>query len=370
MKTFLCACGNTLHFENTCCLGCGRRVGFLPEAGAVVSCDVDSDGVWLARLDDGERRRVRGCRNDLDFHVCNWLVPFDEGREYCVSCRLNCMVPDLTQPRNVTLWFRVEAAKRRLIYSLLRMRLPFEGRDRNAQGGLGFQFLADPDPGLEFVDEFGPRDRILTGHGNGLITINLAEADHIARELMREQMNEEYRTLLGHFRHESGHYFWDRLVRDGGRLDEFRSVFGDERRDYASALGAYYESGPPPDWRQNYISAYSASHPWEDWAETWAHYLHMVDTLETAADFGFAIGGAAVQSAEEVQLSLDGFDADTSASDGFSALVADWMALTTAMNAINRSMGLADVYPFTFGAGPTRKLSLVHALVQCAGAPK
>jgi hypothetical protein len=89
--------------------------------------------------------------------------------------------------------------------------------------------------------------------------------------------------LLGHFRHEVGHYFWDRLVAtDPHQLEEFRVLFGDDRQDYGEALKRHYDEGAPANWQDTYISMYATMHPWEDFAETWAHYLHIVDTLETA----------------------------------------------------------------------------------------
>lgn len=169
----------------------------------------------------------------------------------------------------------------RLLYNLFRLRLPVVGRDEDAEFGLCFAFLADPTA----------ERRVHTGHENGLITLNVAEADHSAREEMREEMGETYRTLLGHFRHEIGHFYWDRLVARSAWLDRFRQLFGDERQDYAQALARHYAEGAPADWQQRFVSAYASVHPWEDWAESWAHYLHMMDTLETASDFGFVVRG-------------------------------------------------------------------------------
>ena len=364
MKTFTCCCGNTLHFENTQCLGCGRRVAFLPDALVVAALEPIGDRRFRALLPWQSDVLYRRCRNDIDYQVCNWMVSDADADAYCVSCRLNRVIPDLSSAHNVRLWSRIEDAKRRLMYTVLRLGLPFVGRDRDVQGGLGFRFLADTDPGGGFSFHVPPRERVLTGHDDGLITINLSEADTVAREVMRERMNEEYRTLLGHFRHESGHYFWDRLVRGSAWLAEFRALFGDERADYAAALSRYYGAGAPVEWRACWISSYAASHPWEDWAETWAHYLHMIDTLETAEDYGFTIHGEPVNSAGSPAL------ADLPGEDDYARLFADWVRLTTAMNAISRSMGLTDAYPFELNPLAARKLGFVHALVQCVREPK
>src|SRR6202044_2237030 len=156
-----------------------------------------------------------------------------------------------------------------------------ETRLENPEFGLAFDVLADPPEGAG--------ETVRTGHENGVITMNLAEADDAIREQRRTELGEPYRTLLGHFRHEVGHYYWDRLVRDGGRLDECRDCFGDETRDYGDALRKYYAEGPPPDWRGNFVSAYATAHPWEDFAETWAHFLHITDTLEMAGSLGIRV---------------------------------------------------------------------------------
>ena len=131
---------------------------------------------------------------------------------------------------------------------------------------------------------------MLTGHLNGVVTINVSEADDAERERRRAGLAEPYRTLLGHMRHEVGHYYWKRLVTgDADRLARFRELFGDDRDDYAAALTRHYQSGPPQDWQDRFVSAYASAHAWEDWAETWAHYLHMTDTIEIAATCGVSL---------------------------------------------------------------------------------
>ena len=269
MKLFSCPhCGQRLYFENAQCLSCGSPVLY----------DPDVAGFVLSGTDD-----VFSCAN-VDQCDCNWRVP--EGQRFCRACVLNKIIPDLAIVGNRERWTRVEAAKKRAIYSLLAFGLPVGPKsDPGDEIGLAFDFLADPGgiaPGGE---------HILTGHDNGLITLNVAEADSAEREKMRVQMGEHYRTLLGHFRHELGHYYWDRLVRDDAHwLGRFRATFGDERADYAEALSRHYADGPPPDWQARHISAYAASHPWEDWAETFAHHLHITDTLEMVHALNFPLG--------------------------------------------------------------------------------
>jgi hypothetical protein len=196
----------------------------------------------------------------------------------------------------------------------------------------------------------------MTGHDEGLITIALAEADDSLRESRRGAMGEPYRTLLGHFRHEAGHYFWGVFFAFDPSVEAFRAVFGDERQDYAAALQRHYANGAPPDWQERYVSAYATAHPWEDWAETWAHYLHMLDTLETAASFGIAVNTTMADGA--ALASRITYDPHTAPDLG--QLVQAWMPLTFAVNSLNRSMGQPDLYPFVLSPTVVAKLSYVH----------
>jgi hypothetical protein len=279
----------------------------------------------------------RKCANYVHEGVCNWMVPAGSDEELCQACRLNNVIPNLAEADNRARWQEVELAKRRLIYSLDRLQLPVISKAEDPERGLSFDIKAD-----------SANERVLTGHADGLITLNLGEADAAEREKMRLAMKERYRTLLGHFRHEVGHYFWDRLVADEGRHDEFRMLFGDERADYGEALKKHYAKAPDPNYAVSFISAYAASHPWEDFAETFAHYLHIIDTLETAEQYGFASAPIA-----------DGQDA-------FENLMAEWYQLTVALNSLNRSMGQPDAYPFAISPIVKQKLGYVHGLIHAA----
>lgn len=282
--------------------------------------------------------------------TCNWLVGTDRAG-FCIACALNEIIPDLSDARRVRLYHEVEKSKRRLLFTLMGLGLPVEGRDSRVDG-LVFRILADAR--LDQADtSLISHDEITTGHVQGEITINLLEADPRLREEMRLAMNESYRTLLGHFRHESGHYYWQRLVAHGDCLDEFRTRFGDERRHYQDSLAAYYRDGPPPDWQDEYVVAYASSHPLEDFAECWGHYLHMVDTLQTATDDGIAIGN--LRLADPIRSELP-----------FARMVDHWNALAPAMNDLNRSMGLDDAYPFSLTEPVVEKLRFVHELVSVA----
>ncbi|TNC49196.1 hypothetical protein FHG66_12180 [Rubellimicrobium rubrum] len=349
MQLFECQnCGQTLFFENSSCERCGHRLGYIAARQTLAALRPDGDG-WRP-LDEPEVL-YRFCRN-AGHEVCNWLVPGADETVFCEACRHNLTIPDLSVPENMLRWRRLEDAKHRLFYSLLQFGLPLATRAESPEG-LAFDMLADP------LDPSAPK--VLTGHDSGLITINIAEADDAERESRREGMSELYRTLLGHFRHEVGHYYWDRLVRDGGQdvLGRFRALFGDEREDYAEALKRNYDQGPPADWRERCISAYAASHPWEDWAETWAHYLHMVDTLGTAGAFGLRLhpGGAQAESLA-ARVDFDAYQAES-----IDVLVAAWTPLTLAVNSLNRSMGLPDLYPFVLSPAVVAKLGFVHDMV-------
>ncbi|HEY0302735.1 MAG TPA: putative zinc-binding metallopeptidase, partial [Rhizomicrobium sp.] len=234
MKIFSCqACGQVLYFENIRCEKCGHVLGYLPDKSTITALEPLADGAWLALGARG--RRYRFCKNQ-EFGVCNWMVPLRSAEEYCIACRHNRTIPDLAVPENNVLWARIEAAKHRLFYTLIGLNLPLANRADDPQHGLAFDFLSEP------PQSHG--QNVLTGHDNGLITLAVREADDAERERVRTAMGEPYRTLLGHFRHEVGHYFWDVLVRDSGRLDSFRSLFGDESQDYAAALQAHYANGP------------------------------------------------------------------------------------------------------------------------------
>jgi hypothetical protein len=359
MKLFKCqSCHQPIYFENRVCGNCGHKLGYLPVKGQLTALAPAGD-VFTALVD--KRQRVRYCANIAD-DACNWLIPADAPDEYCLACRHNRTIPDITVPENLARWQKMEIAKHRLFYTLIALRLPLHDLTEDPEHGLAFDFLAD-NPAAE--------TQVLTGHDAGLITINLSEADDATREKLRTAMGEPYRTLLGHFRHEVGHHFWDILVRDAGRLEECRAVFGDDSADYGEALKRHYAEGPPADWQESFISAYATAHPWEDFAETWAHYLHIVDTLETASAFGLRIHPAEAKT-KALHADLD-FDPHQALS--IEKLIDGWLPLTFAVNSLNRSMGHADLYPFIVSPPVVRKLKFIHdviragAVVQKAAAP-
>lgn len=345
MRVFSCqVCGQRVHFDNVRCERCCADLGYLPDRAQLHALrPVERDAGWVP-INAGIGRYQR-CPNWVDYGVCNWMVPAAE-TGLCAACRLNQVIPDLSNAENLALWSRMEAAKRRLVYSLLALGLPVVPKHVDAVRGLAFRFLADPEPGGDTSLS------TLTGHAGGVITINLAEADAAAREGRRVALHEPYRTLLGHLRHESGHYYWDRLVATNDfALAGFRERFGDDRADYQEALDRHYRDGPVPDWQERCVSTYASMHPWEDWAETWAHYLHLVDTLETAESVGVRIAGVAADSG------------NMGPSASFDAMMEAWVPLTGAINELNRSMGEPDLYPFVVPEPAVDKLRFVHRLL-------
>ncbi len=350
MKLFACSvCRQVVFFENVACTRCGSRLAYLPDHAVVSALEESPDGGWVALASVAERARYRLCDNDVQHAVCNWTVPAESDDRLCRSCALTTTIPDPSNPVAKDAWGRLELAKRRLLYTLLALGLPVEPRTPDGRG-LAFVFAEDRDG-----------EKVYTGHADGVITINVAEADDPTREAVRRDMGEAYRTLLGHCRHEIGHYYWDRLVRDGNRLDAFRERFGDEQADYDQARERHYANGPPPDWPARHVSAYASMHPWEDWAETFAHYLHMVDTLETARSFGLALRPSTIEGA-----SLPNVTARRLDFDDFDDLATAWVPLTMALNSLNRGMGLPDLYPFVLSGDAVRKLQLVHDIVEDA----
>ncbi len=238
MRTFHCTnCQALVFFENVTCLNCQHTLAYLPDEQQMAAVESGDDGVW-----HHGSRAYRPCGNAVDYQICNWAVPVQDPERLCRSCRLTHVIPDLSEPGNKESWHRLEVAKRRLLVTILDLDLPVARKTPSNPTGLEFEFLNDsPKPN-------GDLSRVLTGHDNGLITINVAEADDVYREQQRARQHETYRTLLGHFRHEIGHYYWDRLIDGSSRQNEFRKVFGDERADYQVALREHYEKGPPPNW--------------------------------------------------------------------------------------------------------------------------
>jgi hypothetical protein len=374
-RAYRCQCGRPVFLRNSQCLACGTPLGYVidrlgvvplapvqdPPEGEAEGERAEPDTFTVFGNPDG--KRYRRCANLMTAASCNWMVPAPrEGDEpsfntdglapgYCLACSVNRTIPDLSVESNGELWRKLEHAKRRLISQLLALGLPVVSRHADPAHGLAFDFLSNM-PGSPHV---------MTGHEHGVITLNAEEAEDAVRERIRAEMREPYRTLLGHFRHEIGHYYWDLLVQPTPWLDEFRALFGDERADYTAALQRHYEQGPPPDWSNRFVSSYASMHPWEDWAETWAHYLHMADTTDTAMSFGV--------DATNVELASDLFDTDDlwrpehPGAAKFLDFLNGWVLLTNVLNELSRSMGQPDYYPFVLPRSAVGKLQFIHCVI-------
>ncbi|MDB5805987.1 MAG: hypothetical protein JWN73_3309 [Betaproteobacteria bacterium] len=355
-------CGKPIFLRNSVCLNCGSPVGYDPSRRTMISLAPVAETPGVFELVDEPGSRVMTCANLTTAAGCSWLIPanaqggFDYPNQYpgfCLACSLNRTVPDQSIPDNQELWRRMEIPKRRLVSQLLALALPVETR-LERHDGIAFDFLESL-PG-------GPR--VMTGHDSGLITMNIQEADDAAREKLRNDMHEPYRTLLGHFRHEIGHYYWGRLVEGGPLLGECRKLFGDDSTDYEAALQHHYAEGPPADWALHFISGYAAAHPYEDWAETWAHYLHMCDTVDTA--LSFAINADAVDMQAVPYEKADLWQPEHENAEAFLAFLNTWVRLTNVLNELSRAMGQPDYYPFILPHAAVGKLQFIHEVVRGA----
>jgi hypothetical protein len=337
MDTFTCPqCGQLVFFANTACVRCSTSLGFDPELLTMVA------------VDDAWRR----CANRA-LAACNWLVPAGSPAGWlCVSCELTRTRPADDDHAALLQFAKAEAAKRRLVFQLRSLGLPLRPRDPVTGEGVAFDLLASS------------VDPVTTGHAGGIITLDLAESDDVHRERIRLMLSEPYRTVLGHFRHEIGHYLFTVLVTDAADLAAARALFGDERTDYRAALERHYRDGSPPGWDANHVSEYATMHPAEDFAETMAHYLHIRGVLQSAAAFRLRVDGP--EPDPHARLAADPTAVDLDDPDGIGAMIATWLPLSYALNAVNRSMGEDDLYPFVLTGPVIDKLGFVHRLVRRA----
>ncbi|MGJ8549639.1 MULTISPECIES: putative zinc-binding metallopeptidase [Winogradskyella] len=345
MKIFQCGnCNYSVFFENYTCDNCGHLTGFRAEDRMMLTFKPDTE----ALISDREHVAYKYCKNH-SYHVCNWVIEKNSPEDYCKACQLNRTIPNLSNPEldNFENWQHLEIAKHRLIYQLQKIGLPIISKLRDPDG-FCFDFVKKQDD-----------PKLMTGHANGVITILIREGNSVLREQARKDMIEPYRTLVGHLRHEVGHYYWERLVRNKPEiLSEFRTIFGNETLNYSEALQTYYKSGPPKDWRKSYISAYATAHPWEDWAETWAHYLHIMDMVETAYFFRLHVKPKFKTKALKTKVSFDPYT-----KTNFDEIVQKCVPLSLAVNSINRAMGIPDVYPFVISPAIIEKLRFIHKLL-------
>ena len=336
MRDFHCPnCGQRLTFENSACLACGSPLGFSLDEMAllVLTTGEDADRAGFVSAAEYEL-----CAN-RHLAECNWLVPINRPSLLCVSCALTTERPNDADTAGLVEFARAEAAKRRLVAELYELKLPIIGHDQDPDYGLAFRLLSSA------------HETVMTGHENGVITIDLAEGDDVHREQLRVEMDEPYRTLLGHFRHEVGHYYFYRLISpSSGRDARFRELFGDPDADYQEALDRHYSEGAPEGWKKRFVSSYATMHAAEDWAETFAHYLHIRDTLDTAAWSGFAPATAT-------------FDRPVLGPSAFNTIIDMWLPVSWSLNMVNRSMGHDDLYPFVLPVAVLEKMKFIHTVI-------
>lgn len=334
MRRFYCDCGAPVYFENSFCLNCGSALGYDPDRNDMITLADWGGGVYHDILGNA----YRYCANGENFGVCNWLRPADSDNCLCKACQLNRTVPNQSREENQRRWLALERAKKRLYYTLAQLNLPIISGWSDPERGLLMDFIEDSRSSDQFPESF-----VSTGYLGGVITINALEADDVARAVAKDELGETYRTVLGHMRHESGHYYWSLLNPVAELLEEFRDLFGDERADYHDALDRHYGAGPPPDWQERYISAYASAHPSEDWAECWGHYLHIYDALDTAwAHKLLGVQPFVMSMAERI---------------------AAWTRISLMLNELNRSIGKKDAYPFVINDVVAEKLDFVEAAI-------
>jgi len=361
MLAFACpVCRRLVTFESSLCLHCASQLGYDPQSRSMVAVQAPGDGPagapppGRARAPADPDRAPAApafrCAN-AQLAACNWTVAA-EG-ELCASCRLTRVRPSDDDPDGLGGFAAAESAKRRLLFELAQLELPVVSW-REREGGLAFELLSSA------------RGPVSTGHADGVITLDLDETDPAHRERMRVRLHEPYRTVLGHFRHEIGHYYQPLLLaRAPDATERSRELFGDERADYQQAMDRFYRHGAPAGWEQRFVSAYATMHPWEDWAETFAHYLHIRDSVQTAAAYGVRVAGPDVATTDPLPL----HSLPARAGEHIAGVLEAWIPLTYALNAISRSMGADDLYPFVLTAAVEAKLAFIDELVRVGDIP-
>ncbi|WP_010520932.1 zinc-binding metallopeptidase family protein [Aquimarina agarivorans] len=332
MKTLNCPnCNSIVYFENDSCINCNATLHFDPRIFNFIQLGNSSNNI------NDINAISKPCINH-QFNLCNWIAA--DNADYCVSCKLNNEIPTVGDTENYQKYIKLENAKRQLVYQLLKLKLPVVSKIENNKLGLMFNFIPENNSkGLK------------TGYMDGTITILLKEADAVERAQIRKLLSEPYRTLIGHFRHEIGHYYFSQLI-NNQNLSQYRNLFGNEEIDYQQSLKRYYQNGPPNNWNAHYISKYASAHPAEDWAETWSHYLHIIDLLETAHCNNICFN--------ENGITLNYIDPYNSTDTN--TIIHQSIILNIVANNLNRSMGIPDTYPFVLPKPMYNKLAFIHSL--------
>lgn len=347
VRAFACpVCNHFTAFEAAQCRHCGSDVGLHPPTRTMLAV---VDGAATA-----EGQRWVRCTQHATLG-CNWLAPDAQesaGRGRCLADSLIRREPDAADTIAREKLAPTAVSLRRLVYQLLDLGLPVDPFWRR-EGGLAF----------DLISSRSENERVVIGHAGGVITIDLVESLDDYRESLRVRLGEPYRTMLGHFRHEVGHYYQNVLVETGDGaaryLDDCRALFGDERVSYADELARHYTFGAPDDWARNYISEYATMHPWEDFAECFAHYLHITDTIDTSREAGMVL------LADRVRFSAPGDIVPLQSYTGvpIERMLSDWRWLSLFFNRVNTAMGKDPLYPFDIPAPVVAKLGFVHRVV-------
>jgi hypothetical protein len=348
MRAFACpVCNGFVSFEARQCATCQANVGFHLPTNSMVALDGDASTI-------AGQRWVR-CTQASSL-ACSWLAPESQesaARGRCLADSLIRREPDTDDTLAREKLVPTALALRRLVWQLLDLRLPVDPWWQT-EGGLAFDLLSS----------FSTGQKVIIGHADGVITIDVVETLDAYRERLRVQLGEPYRTMLGHFRHEVGHYYQNILVeKDPGAqsyLAECRAIFGDEQRSYSDAIDRHYKFGPPAGWQASFISEYATMHPWEDFAECFAHYLHITDTLDTSREAGMILRADRVRFSTPRDVDpLESYDEEP-----IERLLYDWRLASLFFNRINASMGKGPLYPFEITPAVTRKLGFVHKVIR------
>src|SRR5271168_5417104 len=351
VRAFACpVCHGFVPFESRRCPNCLAELGlYVPSRTMVATWSgaaVIDGQIWIACTRAGSLG-------------CNWLVPQEQElggqRGRCLADSLIRREPDTDDTVAVEKLVSTGIGLRRLICQLIDIGLPVDPFWRR-NGGLAFDLLSSYSGG----------ERVVIGHAGGVITIDLVESLDAYRESLRVRLGEPYRTMLGHFRHEVGHYYQNILVETGPGaaryLDECRALFGDERADYQAEIARHYKFGAPKNWTESFISEYATMHPWQDFAECFAHYLHITDTINTVGEAGLIL----IADRARVAVPRDIVPLASYADVPIEQLLYDWKWLALFFNRINTAMGKRPLYPFEIPPPVIRKLGFVHKVVRQA----
>lgn len=348
MKKFFCNCTAIIFFENNQCVSCGSELGWCPACKTMRTVISDNNGNYHCS-EQSCGAALTKCYNHAVENVCNHFLLTESvtgaAEAFCDYCRFNETIPDLSVDGNREKWHRIEIAKRRLLYTLDMLNVPYGNSQDGFNTPLSFDFKGDTEKKRLLWLNMGKHEQVFTGHADGKVTINIREADDVEREKARVSFGEAHRTVIGHFRHEMGHYFWDVLIKEK-QEEEFITIFGDHNNpDYGTALELYYENGAVPGWQQNFISAYATMHPWEDFAESFAAYLDMVSVVD------IAFHTIPVNPVDPL-------------SAGFKEIADQYTQLGLLLNEMNRAVGLIDPVPEVYTPAILHKIEFVHDLLR------